>query len=151
MHASARRRAGGRALLQQHRLAQACLRLGLDILSLDVRLSLDAGVGRHRCPSLRFLASGATLSLGIVPTNVGSEFHLGELVDSVEAALRATLPGNVSLAHVVSRMILTPACGLAMRTVQDAERIFSEVREAQRRLRELAELDSAVEAPQLPS
>src|SRR5262249_4953390 len=82
----------------------------------------------------RFFASGATLSLGIVPTNLDTTYSIPELVDSVEASLRATL-GRSAFAGALSHVLLTPACGLAMRTVMDAERIFDELRQAQRAAR----------------
>lgn len=106
--------------------------LGLDILSIDARLSLDA-VLDERDAWLRFLTSGATLSLGIVPTDLASSYDLTELCDSVEASLRATTPPSLSFQALLSRMLLTPACGLGMRSVLDAERITAQVREAQKR------------------
>ncbi|HVE83124.1 MAG TPA: hypothetical protein VND93_09775 [Myxococcales bacterium] len=129
----------------------AVLELGdrcLDVLSIDVRLSLDA-VLEDRDALKRFLGSGATLSLGIVPTNLDATYAIGELVDSVEASLRATL-GGAAFASALSHVLLTPACGLAMRTVMDAERIFDELRQAQRAVRGVvaAELPSA--GPGLP-
>jgi hypothetical protein len=117
------------------------LDLGLDLLSIDVRLSLDA-VLEERAAFARFLASGATLSLGVVPTDLKSAYEVSELVDSVEASVRATLPRGASFAAVASRMPLTPACGLAMRSVLDAERTFEQVREAQRLLRRAIASDS---------
>lgn len=113
------------------------LDLGLDLLSIDARLSLDA-VLEERDAWLRFLASGATLSLGIVPTDLASTWELGELCESVEASLRATTPASLSFEGLLSRMLLTPACGLAMRSVLDAERITEQVREAQKRFLALA-------------
>jgi len=108
----------------------AVLDLGMDVLSIDVRLSLDA-VLEDTAAIKRFFASGATLSLGIVPTNLDTTYALPELVDSVEASFRATL-GRSAFASALSHVLLTPACGLAMRTVMDAERIFDELRQAQR-------------------
>ena len=120
----------------------AVLDLGMDVLSIDVRLSLDA-VLEDAAALKRFLASGATLSLGIVPTNLDAAYSIQELVDSVEASLRATL-GTPAFADTLSHVLLTPACGLAMRSVMDAERIFDELRQAQRAAR-------AVVAAELPS
>lgn len=111
--------------------------LGLDVLSIDARLSLDA-VLEDRDAWLKFLASGATMSLGVVPTDLASTYQLGELCDSVEASLRATTPPAWSFEALLSRMLLTPACGLAMRSVIDAERITEQVREAQKRFLALA-------------
>ena len=112
------------------------LDLGLDILSIDARLSLDAGLEESDA-WVRFVTSGATLSLGIVPTDLASSYRLPELCDSVEASLRATTPKGATFEALLARMLLTPACGLGLRSVIDAERIFGEVREAQRRFRAL--------------
>ena len=114
----------------------AVLDLGMDVLSIDVRLSLDA-VLEDTAAIKRFFGSGATLSLGIVPTNLtatDAAYSIPELVDSVEASLRATF-GRSAFASVLSHTLLTPACGLAMRSVIDAERIFDELRQAQRAAR----------------
>jgi hypothetical protein len=66
------------------------------------------------------------LSLGIVPTDVSGELD----VDAVLREARARLSPST-----LARALLTPACGLAMRTVPDAERIFAELRRAQQELR----------------
>jgi methionine synthase II (cobalamin-independent) len=110
------------------------LELGLDIVSLDARLSLDA-VLEESDAWLKFLAEGSTLSLGIVPTDLASAYKLEELVESVEASLRATTPRSIPFEAVLAGMLLTPACGLGMRSVKDAEQIVDEVRNAQRKLR----------------
>ncbi len=115
----------------------AVLGLGLDILSIDARLSLDA-VLEEREAWLEHIGGGATMALGIVPTDLTSAYSVPELCESVEASLRASVPKGVAFEALLSRMLVTPACGLAMRTVKDAERIIDEVREAQRRLRDVA-------------
>jgi hypothetical protein len=115
---------------------RAVLELGLDILSIDARLSLDA-VLDERAAFWRFLADGSTLCLGIVPTDLKSAYVLGELVESVEASLRATTPREMSFEGVLARLLLSPACGLGMRSVLDAERIIEEVRKAQRLMKDV--------------
>jgi hypothetical protein len=92
---------------------------------------------------IRFLMGGATLGLGIIPTNLTTHFDVRDLVESVEASLRATLPRASAFPGVLSKMLLTPACGLGMRSVPDAEAIFAQVREAQRALRQLAAVEPA--------
>lgn len=109
------------------------LDLGFDVLSLDARLSLDALLEDRRA-WLRFLDRGGTLCLGIIPTTPGARYQVAELCDSVEASLRATTP---HFEQVLSRMLLSPACGLALHPVADAERISEEVHQAQARLRAL--------------
>jgi methionine synthase II (cobalamin-independent) len=108
---------------------------GLDMLSLDVKLSLDA-VLEETGAFARFLDSGATLSLGIIPTDLASTYEVGELVDAVEVSLKAALPPGHSFAQVGTQVVLTPACGLAMRSVVDAERVLEQLKVAQRGLRE---------------
>jgi hypothetical protein len=115
---------------------RAVLELGLDILSIDARLSLDA-VLEERASFWRFLAEGSTLCLGIVPTDLKSAYVLSELVESVEASLRATTPRDMSFEGALARVLLSPACGLGMRSVRDAEKIIDEVRQAQRMLKDV--------------
>ena len=108
---------------------------GVDLLSLDVRLSLDA-VLEESGAFARFLDSGATLSLGIIPTDLTSSYEVRELVEAVEVSLEAALPPGHSLSRVTSQVVLTPACGLAMRSVVDAERVLEQLKVAQRLLLE---------------
>jgi hypothetical protein len=113
----------------------ALLDLGLDLLSVDARLSLDALLDDAKAVD-RYLAEGGRLSLGVIPTDVSSTYEVEVLTDSIDASLRAALDGRYQA--VASRCLLTPACGLAMRSVLDAERIFQQLRDAQRALRSLA-------------
>jgi methionine synthase II (cobalamin-independent) len=115
----------------------ALLPLGFNLLSLDVRLSLDA-VCEEREALVRFIEEGGALSLGVIPTNVASTYRVEDLVDSVDAALRATLPPSLPPRAVIERSVLTPACGLAMRSAVEAERTFEQLREAQAQLGRVA-------------
>ena len=109
------------------------LSLGFNLLSLDVRLSLDAVLDDARALK-SFLDGGGAFSFGIVPTNLDATFRIEELVDAVETALQSTLPKKRA-EEVLSRSLLTPACGLAMRSVVDAEQIVVQLKEAQRLLK----------------
>ena len=125
------------AIVGLHCCAQApwaaVLGLGFDIISCDARLSLDALLEDQKA-WLDFLEGGGTLCLGIIPTNREARYSVGELCESVEASLRATTP---RFEQVLSRMLLSPACGLGLHSVQDAVRISAEVKAAQARLRAL--------------
>lgn len=110
------------------------LESGVDLVSLDARLSLEPLLDA-RSALARFLDSGATLSLGIIPTDLAAGYTVEERVDAAEALLRAGLPPGHSAQSVARHLLLTPACGLAMRSVPDAERILSELKQAQRLLR----------------
>ena len=112
----------------------AIMELGLDILSVDARLSFDAVV-KERAAFSRFVASGATLSLGIVPTDIDAAYKPEALFDAVEASLRTTLPAGFGGSSWLANMLLTPACGLAMRSMAETERILEAVQAAQRHFR----------------
>jgi hypothetical protein len=121
------------------------LDLGLNLVSVDARLSLDAvldaGVSLHR-----FVEGGGRFSLGIIPTDLSSAYRVEDLVDAVETTLRATFRKRHLFQEVASRCLLTPACGLAMRSMKDSERIVDELRQAQRLFTALlrSELESAL-------
>jgi hypothetical protein len=110
------------------------LALPWDLISLDVRLSLQHLIATGE-PFARFVANGGVLGLGIVPTNVAPnqgatpEQELTAILGSAPAMLEEVAPG------LLQRSLLTPACGLALRSVRDAESILSRLRDAQRRLR----------------
>jgi hypothetical protein len=108
---------------------EALLGLGLDLLSFDVRLSLDAVLDVPG-PLEAFLDGGGALSLGIVPTDLGEDADVGELVLAAGASLESVL-GKARAARVLERSVLTPACGLALRTVLDSVRIVEQLRRAQ--------------------
>ena len=102
------------------------LGLGIDVLSFDVRLSLDAILDEPEAVGA-FLDSGGAFSLGIVPTDLAGEGDPLELARAVDTSVAAALPGRRdALRHI----LLTPACGLALRTAPEAERIFEGVRAA---------------------
>jgi hypothetical protein len=104
----------------------ALLDLGIDLLSFDVRLSLDAVL--EEPPAVRrFLDRGGAFSLGLVPTDLGQEADPEELARAVETSFAAALPDRP---EALRQVLVTPACGLAMRTVLEAERIFAQLRAA---------------------
>jgi hypothetical protein len=112
------------------------LSLSLDVLFIDARLSLES-VLQHREAFGAFIARGSTLGLGIIPTDLKVPYVVETLVESAEKAVRAAAPQGMSSKTLLHQMILTPACGLGMRSVKDAERIVEDVRVAQRMLRSL--------------
>lgn len=115
----------------------ALLPLGFDLLSIDVRLSLEAVVA-ERAAFQAFLDAGGALSLGIIPTNLDAQYDVPGLVESVKTILRGALPPGVPLEAILDRCLLTPACGLGMRSLIDAERTFEDLKAAQRGLAQIA-------------
>lgn len=111
----------------------AVLSLPWDLVSIDARLSLSKLI-ETGAAFQRFVAAGGTIALGVVPTNVNPresqplEAAVDQIVHALPAQLERAAPG------LLSRCLLTPACGLAMRSVPDAERILDLLRTAQRAL-----------------
>jgi hypothetical protein len=128
------------ALLGLHCCGQAdwarVLRLPLDVVSFDVRLSLDA-VLDARAERDAFLSRGGTFALGIIGTNPDEQVDLPTLLDSVEVALRSSLPRGMRFEALLSRMWLTPACGLSLRSPDDAASLTAALERAQQALRAL--------------
>jgi hypothetical protein len=109
----------------------ALLGLGLSYLSIDARLSLDSVLEESRAFD-SFLVEGGRLALGIVPTDVGSSAEQAvEIARGVLASLQRSEPGE----KVLGQCLVTPACGLALRSVADTERVFSELQRGQATLR----------------
>lgn len=102
----------------------AVLALGFDVVSFDVRLSLDALV-EDAASWRRFVASGAWLAAGLIPTGPNEPpYEIDELCGALRSAI-----GDFE------RVLLTPACGLGLFSDVDARRVMRELAEAQRRLR----------------
>ncbi len=106
----------------------ALFELPLDFVSADARLSLASELAAGSSLDA-FLARGGRLALGIIPTNVAERMPVEDLVASALA-----LMGD-KRAAILSRSILTPACGLALRTVAETEQVFDDLAQAQRLLR----------------
>lgn len=104
------------------------LELGPDLLAVDLRLSL-LPLLKISAALNRYLLGGGILCLGIVPT------HSTERVPPAELA--ALLLGGLGerQASILSRALLSPACGLGMRTVSDTQRLFEDLSEVQRLLK----------------
>ena len=110
------------------------LALELDVLSIDARLSLGSLLS-HRAAFAAFVDAGRRLSLGVIPTNLDASYQVEELVAGVLQTFAQHDLGPERVQRVLASALLTPACGLALRTVSDAERIFAELEDARGRLR----------------
>ncbi len=110
----------------------ALLGLGLSYLSFDAHLSLAAVLEDARAFDA-FLVEGGRLALGIVPTDSAfSPDQSLEISRGVLATLERSEPGE----KVLGQCLVTPACGLAQRSVADAERVFAELQRGRAVLRE---------------
>lgn len=111
------------------------LALGIDILSLDVGLSLKSLLQYKDALSM-FILGGGRLSLGIIPTSKPTDFSsldgkalFSELIETLEAELARDLKESKDnqqlLFTILSQAIYTPACGLALLSVSDAESVLA--------------------------
>jgi hypothetical protein len=110
------------------------LHLGLNVLSTDARLSLGALLASAEA-FWGYIEGGGHLALGIVPTNLGSSYDLEGLVQAALMLLKAHAANPSQVARVLSQSLLTPACGLALRSVPDCEQVFEDLARAQQFLR----------------
>lgn len=110
------------------------LKLGLDVLSCDTRLSLGALLATGEA-FWSFVASGGALALGVVPTNLGASYDLEALLSAELALLKAHAPRPEAVAQVLAQSLVTPACGLGLRTVPDCERVVEDLARAQKVLK----------------
>lgn len=108
----------------------AMFKLGLDFVSADVRLSLAPMLATGNALD-EYLARGGWLVLGIIPTTLTDQ-SVEDLVDDALAAM------GDRRKQILSRALLAPACGLALRSVPEAEQIYEDLRTAQRLVRETA-------------
>lgn len=109
----------------------AVLGLPIDVLSVDTNLSLNLLL--THLPSLKtFLQGDGRLSLGVVPTGGHAvkirshrpELLLERLLETLESHLRQE---PELMRKILATAIFTPACGLALHTIEDAEAILGEL------------------------
>lgn len=104
------------------------LNLPVDYFAIDAKLTLEPLL---RDPSSldAFLDRGGSLVLGIVPTNEESRADVDEVVDLALARM------GERRERILSSALLSPACGLALRTVGESQAIYADLQRAQGRLR----------------
>lgn len=107
------------------------LQLDLCFLSIDCALSLDNLIQNAREELLQYLERGGRLSLGVVPTTRHTKKHgtTGAEQLFVELSGRLShLPFDVGR-KILRESLLTPACGLALQSIPDAESILETLTE----------------------
>ena len=94
------------------------LPLGFNLLSIDTALSLPSLL-RRRDELAAFARGGGRLALGAVPTGSQALPDPGELADAIGRVLSDG--GHLALLRTA---LLTPACGLATRTVPESDAVL---------------------------
>jgi hypothetical protein len=108
--------------------------LGMDLtyLSLDTALSLDHLLQTSRAEFLGFLKRGGRVSFGVIPTARSSALHslnAEELFKDLHTRLLTALGDEVLVESVLKDALYTPACGLALQSIPDAEFISDTLNE----------------------
>lgn len=109
------------------------LSLGLDVLSLDCGLSLG-GLLAHGPELDAFVDGGGRLSLGVIPTASSTDEPHERDPRHLWRGLRETFEAR-GARRALARALFTPACGLALHSVPEAEAVLDallEVRELAR-------------------
>jgi hypothetical protein len=105
----------------------AVLSLPIQYLSIDASLSLASLLSR-KAELKRFLADGGRLSLGVIPTGRSSILHsldVASLFEEMLSEFATHWSGDAELVRKTLReAIYTPACGLALQSVSEAELIL---------------------------
>lgn len=110
----------------------AVLKLGLDFVSLDTRLSLANALSTDQGKAMAdFIQGGGRLSLGIIPTLQTLALPTLDAKAISDEILETFTKHWESHLHLVPQLLrealFTPACGLALNTPSDAELILEKL------------------------
>lgn len=108
--------------------------LGLDVLSIDTGLSLET---LAKDPSFeKFIAEGGALSLGVIPTSrnlraaeIDPRKRVEHLLGTLKRVWGAQGEKRGLKKLLFSNALFTPACGLALHSVEDAELVLETLNE----------------------
>lgn len=98
--------------------------LGIDVLSFDVRLSLESVLSNAEWVK-NYVAGGGRFGFGTVPTSEGDVEQGRSLKRAVSRQLKECVPSISE--QVFTEALWTPACGLALNSPSDAEMIKREL------------------------
>lgn len=102
----------------------AVLELPFERLSIDTHLSLPSLLTTHRDSLERFIARGGKLAFGVVPTrSLALDLPAVHFASELRSALKAA-----RFESLLDDAWITPACGLAYQTIEEAERAPSLLR-----------------------
>lgn len=101
----------------------------LDVLSFDAALMGEMLLSEpERLASFR--ERGGRLALGLVPTEIASTWNFRREVEQWRTRCVTAL-GEEAARGVLAESLLTPACGLGLRSVEEAEQVFRLLQEIQ--------------------
>ena len=111
---------------------KSVLAMDLSYLSIDTNLSLENLLSSASEQLPGFIKRGGRLSLGVIPTGRSSALHsldAKELFEGLKSKLLQGLGDPKLVAQILRQAIYTPACGLALHSIADAELISETLNE----------------------
>jgi hypothetical protein len=109
----------------------ALMGVGLDVLAIDAKLSLGSLL-KAGDSLVTFVSMGGRLALGVIPTNEGERSSVDELLAGLThhlSTLESYFPTRASIfEHILAKSLLTPACGLALKSEREAESIIDQLK-----------------------
>jgi hypothetical protein len=111
---------------------KSVLGMELNSLSLDTSLSLESLLATAREQLLAFLKRGGRMSFGVIPTGRSPALHslnARELYDGLATKWSEGLGDSELAAKSLREALYTPACGLALQSIPDAELISDTLNE----------------------
>ncbi len=103
--------------------------LGVPVISFDAAISLPK-ILQAGSSFLNWIQKGCSLALGIVPTELPFSWNAVEEVQKCRTLFFQALGKEQGL-RILRNSLLTPACGLGLRKVGEAEVVFEALREFQ--------------------
>jgi hypothetical protein len=110
------------------------MKLPLDVIAFDAELSLIS-ILKEKAALKKWHKKGGRLAIGIVPTRVGPDWAAAARAQAVEQAAEQFL-GKKAGREIIKNSILTPACGLGLRTPDESHKVFLELKKVQGILKE---------------
>lgn len=105
------------------------LDIPLDVIAFDAELSL-VSILKEKKSLKKWHQQGGRLAVGIVPTEIGPDWDAAERARVVQQAAVQFL-GKKGGLEILKNSLLTPACGLGLRSPDEARQVFKELRKVQ--------------------
>lgn len=110
------------------------LGLPLKVLSFDTSLSLASLMGASS--KIRtWRSQGGRLALGLIPTKIPRGWDLEKSARAIREAFKNAF--GVEGEEMLRKSLLTPACGLGLRTQEEASEVMAQLKKVKRRLLEI--------------
>lgn len=113
---------------------EALLKLPLDVIAFDAELSL-VSILKEKQRLKKWHETGGRLAIGIVPTLLTNGWDADERARVTRQAAEQFL-GKKAGKEMIKSSLLTPACGLGLRSAEQTREVFRELKKVQRILKE---------------